>query len=105
MQGIGVVVSTFPRPALKTRTHAITFRLGEREYDELVKAVAARGTRSISEFTRAAVMNKVLAEQMSRFLEDELDTLGNRLEAFDTTLRELRRHIRHLVSMAAPGSV
>jgi hypothetical protein len=70
-----------------------------------MKAVAARGARSVSDFTRAAVMNMVLTDQMSRFLESDLDTLDNRLDAFDCTLRELRRHVRQLLNMSAPGNL
>jgi hypothetical protein len=90
---------------LKTRKHAITFRLDAPEYEELVKAVSARGARSIADFARAAVMSKILAQDLNRFLEDELGTLGARLETFESTLRELRRHIRHLLAMSEHGTL
>jgi hypothetical protein len=90
---------------LKTRVHAITFRLDEPEYEELIKAVAARGARSISDFARSAVMNKLAAQKLNRFLDDDLSTLGIRLDTFDTALRELRRHIRHLLAMSEHGSI
>jgi hypothetical protein len=83
---------------VKSRTHAITFRLGEEEYQELVGTVSSCGARSISDFSRAAVLNKVSAEQLSKFFEEEAGTLAVRLESFDSKLREVRRHVRQLAS-------
>jgi hypothetical protein len=88
---------------VKSRTRAITFRLGEEEYQELVGAVSTCGARSISDFSRAAVLNKISAEQLSRFFEEDAGALAVRLEAFDSKLRDVRRHIRHLVSSRGKG--
>jgi hypothetical protein len=88
---------------LRTRTHAITFRLCNKEYQELVKAVSNRGARSVSEFTRSAVLNGIVAENLDQFLEEELNGLVSRLEAFDAQVRELRRHIRQLLTTADSG--
>lgn len=83
---------------LRNKTHAITFRLGSREYQELVKAVQCRGARSVSEFTRTAVLNRVVAENLQQFLENDLKTLVARLEDFDEKVRDLRRQIRDLLT-------
>jgi hypothetical protein len=86
-------VNTMP---LTNRTHAITFRLGAREYEELVKTVASKGSRSVSEFTRSAVLNSIITDRLDQFLESELEALMSSLDAFDTKVRDLRRQIRQL---------
>lgn len=91
--------------SVKSRTHAITFRLAEEEYQELVSTVSACGARSISDFSRAAVLSKVSAEQLSKFFEEEASTLAIRLEAFDTKLREIKRSIRQLVDGNGNGGI
>jgi hypothetical protein len=88
---------------VRPRTHAITFRLGEEEYQDLVGAVAKCGARSISDFSRAAVLNKISTEQLSRFFEEDADALAGRLESFDSKLREIRRRVRQLVSSTVPS--
>jgi hypothetical protein len=85
---------------LTNRTHAITFRLGAREYEELVKTVASKGSRSVSEFTRSAVLNSIITDRLDQFLEDELEALMNSLDAFDAKVRDLRRQIRQLALKA-----
>ena len=85
--------------------HAITFRLAENEYRELIDMVTTCGAKSISDFSRAAVLNKMAAEQVSTFFEEEMSTLAVRLEAFDTKLREARRHIRQLANRTGSRSV
>lgn len=83
--------------ALTNRPHSVTFRLGEREYEELVKAVTTQGARSLSEFTRTAVINSIIAANVDHFLDSELNALVCRLEAFDAKVREFRRNIRQLL--------
>jgi hypothetical protein len=80
------------------RTHAITFRLAAREYEQLVKTVAGKGIRSLSEFTRTAVLNQMVGDSLDRLLKDELDTLMNSLEEFDMKVRDLRRQLRRLAA-------
>ncbi len=82
----------------KNRSHAVTFRLGEREYKDLLNTVALQGARSLSDYTRAVVMNKVTEALTNRYLEDEICSLSSRLEAFDVALRDLRRHLQELLS-------
>ncbi len=82
----------------KNRSHAVTFRLGEREYKDLLNTVALQGARSLSDYTRAVVMNKVSEALTNRYLEDEICSLSDRLEAFDVALRDLRRHLQELLN-------
>jgi len=89
---------------VKSRTHAITFRLAENEYRELIDMVSSLGAKSISDFSRSAVLSKLATEQLCSFFEEEVSTLAVRLEAFDTKLREARRHVRQLVSRTSNTS-
>jgi hypothetical protein len=82
------------------RSHAITFRLGAREYEELVKVVANTGARSLSDFTRMAVLNQIVAQNLESFLKEQIDPLMNSLETFDAKVRDLRRQIRQLNAKA-----
>jgi len=85
------------------RTHAITFRLGTREYEQLMKTVSTRGARSLSEFTRTAVLSSLVTDTVDEFVKQELQTLIETLDAFDAKLRELRRQL-HQVAIRAGGA-
>jgi uncharacterized protein (DUF1778 family) len=80
------------------RTHAITYRLGAREYEELVKTVANTGARSLSDFTRSAVLHQIVAESLEMFLKEQIEPLMIALDAFDSRARDLRRQIRQLTA-------
>jgi hypothetical protein len=83
---------------LTNKAHAVTFRLGTREYEQLVRTVATKGSRSLSEFTRTAVLNQIVADGLDKFLKDELNALMDTLDEFDAKVRDLRRQI-HQFSM------
>ena len=89
-----------PTLSTKARTHAITFRLDEKEYNDLVKAAESQGSRSLSDFTRAAVMVNVLAERMDKFSEVELDTVIQCIDALAASLREFRLHVRKISALS-----
>jgi hypothetical protein len=78
-------------------SHSITFRLDSQEYDRLLKAVSKRDA-TISEFTRIAVLNGVVACSLERFVRDELESLMISLDMFDAKMRELRRQILQLAT-------
>ena len=82
---------------LKTRSRAITFRLGTGEYEELVKVVSQKGTRSMSEFARAAVLKSIVAENLDQCLDGELSSRVACLDSVDERVRGLRRHLRQLL--------
>jgi hypothetical protein len=85
----------YPMPIVN-RTHAITYRLGTREYEELVRTVASTGARSLSDFTRMAVLNQIVSESLDLFLTEQIDPLMSSLDTFESRVRELRRQIRQL---------
>lgn len=81
---------------IRNRTHAVTFRLGDRQYEELVRAVESRGARSVSDFTRAAVLARIVSNHPEQFIERELDGIIVQLEELDARIRELRRQLRQV---------
>jgi hypothetical protein len=86
----------------KSRTHAVTFRLAESEFDELAKTAIAQGARSISDFARAAVMGRVASASGSHLSREELESIAKRLDAFDLTLKDLKSHLLQALD-AAPA--
>ena len=97
-------LSVNPQPrlsiTLKPRSHAVTFRLEEREYENLLKTVNAQGARSVSEFTRAAVMRDVSATLSNRYNFSDVVTLDRRLEAFILALGDLRTYVQQFLREA-----
>ena len=81
---------------IRSRTHAITFRLGDRQYEELVRAVENRGARSVSDFTRTAVLARIVSNHPEQLVERELDNIIVQLEELDAKIRELRRQLRQV---------
>jgi hypothetical protein len=85
----------------KSRTHAITFRLAESEYNELRETALSQGARSISDFARAAVLNKVGTPSVSAGMNEDLTSLNLRLEVFELALRDLRGRIVQMLNARA----
>jgi hypothetical protein len=85
----------------KSRTHAITFRLAESEYKELRETALLQGARSISDFARAAVLNKVGMPAGSSGMDEDLNSPNLRLEVFELALRDLRGRIVQVLNTRA----
>jgi hypothetical protein len=84
----------------KNRTHAVTFRLAESEFEELSKTAISLGARSISDFARAAVMGQVALATGAGLSREDLENIAKRLDAFDLTLRDLKSHVLQILSSA-----
>ena len=84
----------------KNRTHAVTFRLAESEFEELAKTAISQGARSISDFARAAVMGQVASASGDTLSREELESIAKRLDAFDLTLKDLKSHLLQVLSSA-----
>jgi hypothetical protein len=84
----------------KNRTHAVTFRLAENEFEELTKAAVAQGARSISDFARLAVMGQVATAFGGGYSREDLEAIAKRLDAFDLTLKDLKTHLLQILSTA-----
>jgi uncharacterized protein (DUF1778 family) len=92
---------------LKRRYRLVTFRVHSEEYELLTKACLDSGARSISEFSRAAVLQKVQQTEQSRpgTLTGDLATLSDKLADLDAALEDARKKIRNVLgSSAAAGS-
>lgn len=92
--------SQFKKHVFKNRTHAVTFRLAESEFEELSKAAVSQGARSLSDFARAAVMSQVAMTSGSALSREELESIAKRLDAFDLTLRDLKAHVLQTLGLA-----
>jgi len=90
---------------LKKLTRLVTFRLSEAEYDALRSACEAHGVRSVSEFGRDAVLNRMHSlTKTTVSLGEDLTTLGTRLEDLDEALRELSCHISRVLGARASNN-
>ncbi len=92
---------------LKRRYRLVTFRVHSEEYELLTKACMDSGARSISEFSRAAVLQKVQQTENARpgTLTGDLATLSDRLAELDAALEEIRKKIRSVLgSSSSTGS-
>jgi hypothetical protein len=92
---------------LKRRYRLVTFRVHSEEYDLLTKACLESGARSISEFSRTAVLQRVQQTENSRpgTLTGDLATLSDTLADLDAALEDTRKKIRNVRgSSSATGS-
>ena len=87
---------------LKRLTRLVTFRLSEAEYEALRNTCEIHGVRSVSEFGRDAVLNRMHSlNKTTVSLGEDLTTLGTRLEDLDDALRELSGHISRVLGARA----
>ena len=87
---------------LKSRKRSVTFRLSMDEYELLKQVCVATKSRSVSDFTRDAVLDRVamaLGEKIS--LSTDLRTLNGRLQALDSVLRDTRGQIAKILGPEA----
>ena len=83
---------------LKPRNRLVNFRLTEEEYGRLAAVCARKGSPSISDFARAAILRTIEAEAAR---EGPLDTL---LAALGDRLSDLERGFRSLAEPAVDGA-
>jgi hypothetical protein len=83
---------------LKPRNRLVNFRLTEDEYGRLAAVCARKGSPSISDFARAAILRTIEAEAGH---EGPLDTL---LAALGDRLSDLERSFQSLSEPAGDGS-
>jgi len=91
-------------PSLKRKSRLVIFRVPDEDYAALSKWCAASGARSVSEFVRLAVLEKIqmLGARRVTFSGD-LNTLGKTLSDLDALLREASKNIRRLLGPAGAG--
>ena len=82
----------------------MTFRVSAEEYDLLAKACVRAGARSLSEFARLAIFDKVEAlSSRSLVLNRDLNTLATQLGGLDEALREASSRIGLLLGPVGTG--
>lgn len=83
---------------LKRRSRPITFRVSVEEHEFLANACAASGARSISEFARVAVWQRVKTLQQQQYnLSGDLNSLSAALGDLDSSLRDVSKRIRSVL--------
>lgn len=90
-------------PVLKPRHRTVTFRLSNEEYEIVERSCATSGSRSVSDFTRSAVMYRANMLTIPRgLLSEDLASLSKQLTDLDATLRGLRQQIRRVLGSVQP---
>jgi len=85
-------------PILINRSHLVTFRLSAEEYESLKAACATERARSIAEFARSSVLQKVEAHQNQKItLVEDLTTLTVHLGELDGFLDDIRERISRVL--------
>ena len=83
-----------------SRNKLVTFRLSQEEFEALKSFCIAKGVRSISELTRAAVLQQVSADRVTRTVCGDMETLISTLEHIDDTLKQLSLGISNALGPA-----
>lgn len=90
--GVSRVAASHTSPVLKVRSRLINFRVTDEEMERLKAASAKSGSRCLSDFARAAILNRaaVAASPVSEpALEDRLLSLERRLSRLESGLVRL----------------
>lgn len=83
---------------LRSKPRIVTFRVSSEEYDVLARACQGSGARSLSEFARAAILDRIEALSAPRLtIHSDLSTLGKALGELDVALREASKRICRLL--------
>ena len=76
----------------RSRNKLVTFRLSPEEYEAVRRYCASSGERSLSDFVRVTVLNRIATPQRS-FVSGDLVTLASALGSLDVELKNLRGRI------------
>jgi hypothetical protein len=83
---------------LRKKSRIVTFRVSADEYETLTKICMESAARSISEFARAAVIDRLQSTGSPGVnLTGDLTTLGRALGDLDSSLRATSKRIRKLL--------
>lgn len=88
-------------PGVKRKSRLVIFRVPEEDYTALTKWCMTSGARSVSDFVRRAVVEKVQTMGARRVtFSGDLNTLGKTLGDLDDLLHEASKNIRRLLGPA-----
>src|SRR5687767_2455633 len=91
---------------LRQRSRLVTFRVCLEEYRDLSEWARVSGARSISEFARAAVQQRVQTLRTpAGSLTGDLSTLVRSLSELDAHLSEMQKRIRGVLGSATEESL
>ena len=83
---------------LKRRPMMVTFRLTTEEHEAMTKCCVECGARSLADFARAAVQQRIQAMRTpAGTITGDLMTLSKGLRQLDSSLGNLRKQIRGLL--------
>jgi hypothetical protein len=86
---------------LKRRSRLVTFRVSPEEYEALTEACIAANARSVSEFSRLAVLQRIQAlGAPSGNLSGDLTLLSKSLVDLDLALGDIRKKLRVVLGPA-----
>jgi hypothetical protein len=89
----------------RSRSHLVTFRLSEHEFDKVKQTCIENGARSLSEFTRAAVLEKMGAvDHPTALLSLDLSTIARELRELDDAMKDLSQKIGRVLGPDRSGS-
>ena len=78
---------------VSTRKKLVTFRLSGEEYEALKKFCISSGARSISDFARETILERMAHKTPRGILSSDLTMLSSSLEEIDTLLKDLSGRI------------
>jgi hypothetical protein len=83
----------------RSRIHVVTFRISDTEYESIKKACSDASVRSLSEFARCAVLERVktTTRRPEPLLTENLMTLSNRLSELKLSLKKTSDKIEELI--------
>jgi hypothetical protein len=86
---------------LISRSHLVTFRLSAEEFESLKATCTTEGARSLSDFARAAVLDRLRAHRSKKVtLGEDLATLSLHLSELDGALRDILLRISRVLGSA-----
>jgi hypothetical protein len=84
----------------RSRSHLVTFRLSEHEFEKVKQTCIETGARSLSEFTRAAVLEKMGAvDHPTALLSLDLSTIARELRELDDAMKDLSNKIERVLGL------
>lgn len=83
-----------------TRRRLVTFRFREEEYEAVRTFCETTGARSISDFVRESILQRIRTRNPRVLISNDLGTLSTALEDIDSALRQLSGKISKVLAPA-----
>ena len=88
-------------PVRRHKVHVVSVRFTEAEYDAITKACEAEEARSLSEFARTAMKERLAArEPEENPIGDNMDAVAKRLERVYRELRSTTESVAAMLRLA-----